>query len=36
MWRVCFPVFVVPTALFVALALLDILIYGGEQYDARG
>jgi hypothetical protein len=36
MWRVCFTVFVVPTALFIALALLEPLIYGGEQDDARG
>jgi hypothetical protein len=31
MWHVCFVVFVIPTAIFVALALLGLLIYGGEQ-----
>jgi hypothetical protein len=36
MWWVCFAVFVVPIALFVALALLEPLIYGGEQHDVRG
>jgi hypothetical protein len=36
MWQVCFAVFVAPTALFVAVALLEPLIYGGEQHDARG
>jgi len=36
MWQVCFTVFVIPTAVFVALALLEPLIYGGEQHDARG
>ena len=36
MWQVCFAVFVVPTAILAALALLEPLIYGGEQDDARG
>jgi hypothetical protein len=36
MWQVCFTVFVIPTAVFAALALLQSLIYGGEQHDARG
>ena len=31
MWHVCFVVFVIPTAIFFALALLGLLIYGGEQ-----
>jgi hypothetical protein len=35
MWHVCFAVFVVPTAVVVALALLEPLIYGGEGDDAR-
>jgi hypothetical protein len=30
MWKVCFAVFVIPTAIFVALAILELLIYGGE------
>jgi hypothetical protein len=36
MWQVCFAVFVIPTAIFAALGLLGILIYGGEQDDGRG
>jgi len=36
MWQVCFAVFVIPTAIFTALGLLGILIYGGEQDDGRG
>jgi hypothetical protein len=36
MWRVCFTVFVIPTALFVALALPEPLVHGGEQHNARG
>ena len=36
MWLVCFAVFVIPTAIFTALGLLGLLIYGGEQDDARG
>ena len=31
MWHVCFVVFVIPTAIFAARALLGLLIYGGEQ-----
>jgi hypothetical protein len=31
MWQVCFAVFVIPTAIFTALDLLGLLIYGGEQ-----
>ena len=31
MWQACFAAFVIPTALFAALALLEPLIYGGEQ-----
>ena len=36
MWRVCFAVFVIPTALFVALGLLGLLIYEGEGDDGGG
>jgi hypothetical protein len=32
----CFTVFVIPTAVFAALDLLGILIYGGEGDDGRG
>jgi hypothetical protein len=32
-WQVCFIVFVSPTAIFVALGLLEILILGGEGND---
>ena len=31
MWHVCLVVFVIPTAIFAALALLELLIYGSEQ-----
>ena len=30
MWQICFAVFVIPTALVTALALVEILIYGGN------
>jgi len=30
MWRVCYSVFVVPLAIVLALALVDLLIYGGK------
>ena len=36
MWQVCFVVFVIPTAIFAALGLLELLIYGGEGDDGRG
>jgi hypothetical protein len=36
MWLVCFALFLIPTAIFTALALLGLLIYGGEQDDGRG
>ena len=36
MWRMCSAIFVIPTPLFAALALLKLLIYGGGQDDARG
>jgi hypothetical protein len=32
-WQVCVIVFVIPIAIFVALALLEILILGGEDND---
>ena len=31
MWQVCFAVFVIPTAIITTLALVEILVYGGEQ-----
>jgi hypothetical protein len=31
MWQVCFAVFVIPTAVITALAIVEILVYGGEQ-----
>ena len=31
MWQVCFAVFVIPTAVVTALALVEILVYGGER-----
>jgi hypothetical protein len=30
MWQVCYSVFVVPLAIVLALALVDLLIYGGK------
>ena len=36
MWRVCFTAFVIPNAIFAALVLLVLLIYGGERDDGRG
>jgi hypothetical protein len=37
MWKVCFAVIVIPTAIFVALvAFLEVLIYGGESDGIRG
>ena len=35
MWQVCFAVFVIPTAIFTALGLLELLIYGGEGDDGE-
>jgi hypothetical protein len=31
MWQVCFAVFVIPTARVTALAIVEILIYGGKR-----
>jgi hypothetical protein len=36
MWQICFAVFVILAAIFVAVALLQLVIYGGGQDDARG
>jgi hypothetical protein len=30
MWQICFAVFVIPTAVVAALALVEILVYGGD------
>ena len=30
MWQVCFAVFVIPTAVITALAIVEILVYGGD------
>jgi hypothetical protein len=31
MWQVCFAVFVIPTAVVTVLALVEILVYGGNS-----
>ena len=31
MWQICFAVFAIPTAVITALALVEILVYGGER-----
>jgi hypothetical protein len=31
MWQVCFAAFVIPTAVVTALAVVEILVYGGER-----
>jgi hypothetical protein len=31
MWQICFAVFVIPTAVVTALAVVEILIYGGNS-----
>jgi hypothetical protein len=36
MWKVCFTVFVIPTAIFVALVPLEFLVSGGESDDTKG
>ena len=30
MWQMCFAVFVIPTAVVTALALVEILVHGGN------
>jgi hypothetical protein len=30
MWQICFAVFVNPTAIVTALAIVEILVYGGD------
>jgi hypothetical protein len=30
MWQVCFAVFVIPTAVITAMAIVGILVYGGD------
>ena len=30
MWQVCFAVFVIPTAVITALAVVELLVYGGD------
>lgn len=30
MWQICFAVFVIPTAVITALAIVEILVYGGD------
>jgi hypothetical protein len=30
MWQVCFAVLVIPTAIITALAVVEILVYGGD------
>lgn len=30
MWQVCFAVFVIPTPVITALAIVEILVYGGD------
>jgi hypothetical protein len=30
MWQICFAVLVIPTAVVTALAVLEILVYGGN------
>jgi len=31
MWQVCFAVFVIPTAVVTALAVVEILVYGDDS-----
>jgi hypothetical protein len=31
MWQLCFAVFVIPTAFVTALAVMEILVYGGDS-----
>ena len=31
MWQICFAVFVIPTAVVTALAIVEILLYGGNS-----
>jgi hypothetical protein len=30
MWQICFAVFVIPTVVVTALAIVKILVYGGD------
>jgi hypothetical protein len=30
MWQVCFAVFVIPIAVVTTLAIVEILVYGGD------
>jgi hypothetical protein len=31
MWQICFTVFAIPTAVVTALAIVEILLYGGDS-----